>query len=217
MNQTAPISPFDPRSPQDVARLLHQQPLGWIVSGAGGEARATVLPLRPVLDAEGAIVRLQGHMARSNPQAAALRQAPSALILLLGTHGYVSPSWMADRTQAPTWNYASAQFLVETTLVEDAQGLKAHLRDLVGAMEAGRPNAWSVDDMGARYESLARRIVGFDARVVETRARFKLGQDERDDVFADILGGLEREGASDLLAWMRAFDSRPPSPLVGEG
>ena len=206
MTQTA--SPFDPRSPEDVARLLQHQPLGWIVSGAGETARATVLPLRPVLDAEGKIVRLQGHMSRNNPQAAALREDPSALILLLGPHGYISPSWMADRSQAPTWNYASAQFLVDVSLIDDAEGLQAHLRDLVGAMEADRPNAWSVEEMGARYESLSRRIVGFDARVLETRARFKLGQDERDDVFADILGGLEREGASALLAWMREFDGR---------
>ena len=201
------MSPFDPRTPQDVTRLLHAQTLGWIVSGT--DLRATVLPLRPVVDDDGQVVRLLGHMARSNPQAAALRADPSALILLLGPHGYVSPSWMEDRMQAPTWNYASVQFRVEARLIDDPAGLEAHLRDLVGAMEAGRPNAWSVDEMGARYASLSQRIVGFEARVVETRARFKLGQDERADVFADILAGLEREGAPDLLAWMKDFDARP--------
>lgn len=203
------MSPFEPRSPEDVARLVHAQPLGWIVTGAGAETRATALPLRPVLDGDGRVVRLQGHMARSNPQAEVLRADPRALILLLGPHGYVSPSWMEDRTQAPTWNYASAQFLVEATLIDDAAGLEAHLRDLVGAMEAGRPRAWSVDEMGERYASLSRRIIGFDARVVETRAKFKLGQDERADVFADIMAGLEGEDAPDLLAWMRDFDHRP--------
>jgi transcriptional regulator len=200
------MSPFDPRSSQDVTRLVHAQPLGWIVSGAGPDVRATVLPLRPVLGVDGEVVRLQGHMARSNPQAEALRADPRALILMLGPHGYVSPSWMEDRTQAPTWNYASAQFLVEATLVDDPAALEAHLRDLVGAMEDGRPRAWSVDEMGERYASLSRRIVAFDARVIETRGKFKLGQDERPDVFADILTGLEGEGAPDLLAWMRDFE-----------
>ena len=203
------MSPFDPRAPQDVTRLLQEQALGWIVSGSGQGLRATVLPLRPVLDGDGQVVRLLGHMARSNPQAEALRVDPAALILLLGPHGYVSPSWMEDRMQAPTWNYASVQFRVEAKLIEDPAGLEAHLRDLVGAMEAGRPNAWSVDEMGARYASLSQRIVAFEARVVETRARFKLGQDERADVFTDIVAGLEREGAPDLLAWMRDFDARP--------
>jgi transcriptional regulator len=203
------MSPFDPRSPEDVARLIHAQPLGWIVTGAGAEARATVLPLRPVLDDDGRVARLQGHIARSNPQAEALRADPRALVLMLGPHGYVSPSWMEDRTQAPTWNYASTQFRVEATLIDEPAGLEAHLRDLVGAMEAGRPRAWSVDEMGERYASLSRRIVAFDARVLETRGKFKLGQDERADVFADILTGLEGEGASDLLTWMRDFDDRP--------
>ena len=203
------MSPIDPRSPEDVARLVQAQPLGWIVSGAGPDVRATVLPLRPVFGDDGQLVRLQGHMARGNPQAEALRADPRALILMLGPHGYVSPSWMEDRTQAPTWNYASAQFLVEAALIDDPAGLEAHLRDLVGAMEAGRPRAWSVDETGERYASLARRIVGFDARVLETRAKFKLGQDERADVFADIVTGLAGEGATDLLAWMRDFDDRP--------
>jgi len=60
--------------------------------------------------------------------------------------------------------------------------------------------------MGPRYETLKRRIVPFVAKVVEQRARFKLGQDERDTVFADISAALERSGPEDLLAWMRELN-----------
>jgi transcriptional regulator len=42
--------------------------------------------------------------------------------------------------------------------------------------------------------------------VIEQRARFKLGQDERDAVFADITDGLARSGADELLAWMRELN-----------
>lgn len=60
--------------------------------------------------------------------------------------------------------------------------------------------------MGARYETLRRLIVPFEAKVVEQRARFKLGQDERDSIYADITAGLERTGADELLAWMRELN-----------
>jgi transcriptional regulator len=76
---------------------------------------------------------------------------------------------------------------------------------MVGTMEAGRPQAWQVDEMGPRLERLARGIIAFEAEVLAVEARFKLGQDERDDVFAEILSGLERSGDDALATWMRRF------------
>ena len=196
---------FKPRSDQDVLRLLREQPFGWLICGHGGSFRASAIPFRPRLGPAGRLVALWGHLARSNPQVELLRQDPRAQILILGANGYISPSWMADRTQAPTWNYASVQFLANVTLMEDAAGLERVLRDLVGAMEDGRPNAWSIEDMGPRYARLAQRIIAFEANILETRPKFKLGQDERRDVFADIMRGLEAGGADDLRAWMADF------------
>lgn len=195
---------YAPRSDADVLALVRDHPFAWVVSESGGFS-ATPLPLRPALDGEGRLVALIGHFARSNPQLARLRAAPRALMLFMGAHGYVSPSWMADRTQAPTWNYAAAAFACDLTFVEDAAGIEAMLRELVGGMEVGRANAWSVDEMGRRYAGLSRGVVGFRAEIRERKAIFKLGQDERDDVFADILAGLDAEGSGDLAALMRAF------------
>lgn len=197
---------FAPRSAEDVKRLVAAQPLAWIVSG-GGDAgfNATLLPLRP-MEEDGNLLGFMGHFARGNAHLAALRADPRALILFLGVNGYISPSWMADRTQAPTWNYASAQFAAEIEFFEDPAEIRAHLDDLVGAMEAGRERAWSIPEMGARYEMLASRIVGFRAHIKDTRARFKLGQDERPDVLADILNGLDAGGHRELAAWMRGFN-----------
>ncbi|MGH8186952.1 MAG: FMN-binding negative transcriptional regulator [Steroidobacteraceae bacterium] len=197
---------FSPRSDQDVAQLVLSQPLAWIVSGADRDFRATLLPLRPEMDADGRVTQLVGHFARSNDHHNLLQRNPRAAILTLGANGYVSPSWIHDKTWAPTWNYASAQFLVELTFFEDAAQIEAHLRDLVTAMEAGRPSAWNIDQMGPRYVSLSKGVIGFRARVLETRAKFKLGQDERDEVFRDIAAGLSSMGQVELLQWMRTFN-----------
>jgi transcriptional regulator len=98
------------------------------------------------------------------------------------------------------------QFLVTVAFDESPARLRAHLDDLVNAMEHGRPGAWSVAEMGERYERIRDRIIPFEAKVIEQRARFKLGQDERDAVFADITDGLARSGADELLAWMRQLN-----------
>jgi transcriptional regulator len=197
---------FAARSDRDVARLVLGQPLSWVVSGGGPDFRATLLPLRPELDADGALVRLVGHFARSNDHARLLQQNPHARILTLGAHGYISPSWIHDKTWGPTWNYASAQFTVDLDFFEAPTEIEAHLRDLVDAMESGRPGAWDIDQMGPRYHSLSRGVIGFRAHVREIRAKFKLGQDERDAVFSDITTALGRTDQGELLQWMNDFN-----------
>lgn len=196
---------FAPADDEQVLRLVLARPLAWVVSLNGGNFRATPLPLRPRV-AGGRIVAIEGHMARSNLHCAALQRDGRALILFSGPQGYISPSWVSDRTWAPTWNYVVVQFLVTIAFDDEPARLDAHLADLVGAMERGRPRAWQPSEMGARYETLKRRIVPFVAKVVEQRARFKLGQDERDTVFADISAALERSGPEALLAWMRELN-----------
>jgi predicted FMN-binding regulatory protein PaiB len=203
------VDRFAPRSDADLLRLMQQQPLAWVVSGSVAEDtfRSSLLPILAETDAEGRVVRLEGHFARSNDQYKLLMQEPKAVMLVLGTNGYISPSWMQDKAQAPTWNYASAQFFVDVEFFEQPEAIEAHLRELVDTMEKQTPRstdtpAWKVDDMGARYGSLAQRVIGFRAKVRNVRAKFKLGQDERNDVFADIMIALNQAGRSELHSWM---------------
>ncbi len=202
---------FTPRSEKDVARLIERHPLAWIVSRDGDDSRATLLPLQAVADAAGRIERLVGHFARSNAHVDSLRGEPRAIILFLGPHGYISPSWIHDRTWAPTWNYASVQFVADVEFRDDAAILDRHLRDLVAAMERGRPGAWNPDEMGERYRKLSAHVVAFVAHVRAERPRFKLGQDERDAVYKDITVGLRQSGAQDLLRWMADFNPQRES------
>lgn len=194
---------FDPVDESEIARLVTGYPFAWVVTAADGDFAATLLPIRPVQDAGGRIVELHGHFARRNPQVALARRHPRALMLFLGPHDYLSSSWLTDRTRAPTWNYASAQFVVDLAFIDEGAPTEALLRDLVGAMEDGRPREWSIDDMGARYGRIVGGIVGFHARVRETRAKFKLGQDERPAEYAEMLAALDAAGGGELAAWMR--------------
>ena len=197
---------FAPKSDEQVLRLVLEHPLAWVVSIDEGAFRATPLPLRPRVGGDGRIEALEGHFPRAHAQRAALQRDARALLLFTGPQGYISPSWVSDRTWAPTWNYAVAQFLVTIAFDESPARLDAHLNDLVGAMEAGRPQAWQARELGARYDTLARRIIPFEAKVLEQRVRFKLGQDERDAIFSDITEALGRSGQDGLLAWMRELN-----------
>lgn len=195
---------YAPKSDADITRLVQQSPFAWIVSAAGESFSATPLPLRPRFDSEGRLLAFVGHFARNNPQVERLRQMPRAGLLFMGPHAYISPSWMKDRTQAATWNYASVTFDCALTLIDDAVGIEALLRDLINEMERERPNAWSLDDMGDRAARLSRGVVGFRADILEVQAAFKLGQDERDVEYAEIIEGLSAAGEEELVEAMQS-------------
>ncbi len=197
---------FAPKSGEQVLRLVLGNPLAWVVSLDADAFRATPLPLRPRVGADGRVVALEGHIGRSNPHFAALQRDGNAILLFTGPQGYISPSWVSNRTWGPTWNYAVVQFLVAIEFDETPARLDAHLHDLAGAMERGRANAWHPSEMGARYETLKRMIVPFEAKVRQQRARFKLGQDERDSVFGEITEALGRSGQDGLRAWMQELN-----------
>ena len=197
-------------SAADLLRFVDENPLAWVVSLSGSEFASTLLPLRPVVDAAGQITELRGHFARTNAHVETIRGQGRAVALFLGPHGYVSPSWMSDRTQAPTWVYTSAQFDLDISLLEEDVARDDTLRDLVHAMEQTRPAAWSLEEMGSRYRRLASGVVAFRARVIAQRSKFKLGQDERDDVFRDITSALDASGARELLEWMQRCNHRMP-------
>lgn len=210
----AVTSIFCAQSPADLIDLVRAQPLAWIVSGAAAQLDASVLPVQLVCDEEGRPERLLGHFGRGNPQLRALAQAPQATVLLLGPHGYISPSWFRDRTQAPTWNYAWAVFDVEIELRDTPADAEALLDGLVAQMEAQRPVAWRIADMGERYARLSAGVVGFHAQIKSVRSKFKLGQDERGDVFADIVQGLDLLGQVALAEWMRRFAQQRASAVA---
>jgi transcriptional regulator len=187
---------FEPRQASDIADLVKAFPLCWVFSGDGENRHATALPLLAEIDDEGRVRSLFGHIARSNPQQAALEADPRASILCMGPQGYVSPGLVSSNlTWGPTWNYAVVRF--ETEVQFDAEQNDAALWDLAEALEG---STWTPDRMGDRYDKLKPRIVAFHARVLETHARFKLGQDENDTVFNEIVDGHPNRLLAD---WMR--------------
>ncbi|KRA79660.1 hypothetical protein ASD78_18955 [Lysobacter sp. Root667] len=197
---THPI--FKPDSPADVDRMIAAHPFALVISSADGAPLATPLPLLLERDANGGM-SLLGHMPRAHPHTDLLRRQPRALAVFQGAHGYISPSWLTDRTQAPTWNYETVQLDIDVEFDDSAEAIRTALTRLVDHMERGRPNAWSVADMGARYDKLAPAVVAFRARVVDAYAKFKLGQNERPDDRSEILAGLECTGQQALVDAMR--------------
>lgn len=167
---------FPSGTPADLARLVADYPLAWLVNHGDAGFFATPLPLVAELDDSGEVTALIGHCSRRNAQVAALQADPRAQVLVMGPQGYVSPALVSKPHWAPTWNFAVAAFAV--TVAFDEDGTMPAVRRLTSHVEADQPRPWQIEEAGARLPHLMARIIGFRATVTATDARFKLGQEE---------------------------------------
>jgi transcriptional regulator len=188
-------------SNEQLMQLIHDFPLASLVSQGDHGLICTPLPLLAFHDDKRALCLL-GHFARSNPHIKQLQRNPQALVIFTGPHGYISPSWFTDRTQAPTWNYMTAHLEVEVEFDNSSSAAINAVDALTEHMEVGRPKAWSKGDMGERYLNLVPHVVAFRANVIDVRTKFKLGQNERLDVLKESIAGLSQPESQVLRSWM---------------
>lgn len=182
-----------------LAGLIAGHPLAWIVPRAAPQA-ASPMPMIAELNEQGAPRSLLGHLPRHHPLVGHLRDDPRAVFLFQGPHGYISPEALSDKDWAPTWNFAVAS--VEADVAFDEALTDTALRRLVEHMERGRRAPWQVEAMGERYAMLAEKVIGFRATITASHARYKLGQDENQPAFDEIIAA---QGDSELGRWMRAW------------
>lgn len=149
---------------------------------------------------------VQFHLARGNALTRHLDGA-TALVVLNGPHGYVSPRWYPDggKDQVPTWNYVALELEGRVRRMDEdgLLGLITQLSDQYEARVAeGKP--WTMDKLDtARRRGLLAAIVGFELEIAGWRETFKLGQNKTSEDRAALADGMEREGAVGIARLMR--------------
>lgn len=180
--------------PDELARLLHAQPFGALVSHGPDGLTADHLPFEfdPAAGPHGT---LWAHVARANP----LWQRGSGaqvLVIFSGAQGYVSPSWYPSKAQTqrqvPTWNYEVVHAHGTLHAHDDPQQVRAIVTRLTARHEAGEPQPWRLTDSPPEYiERMLREIVGIEIRLSALVGKAKLGQNK---------DARDRLGAADRLA-----------------
>lgn len=147
---------------------------------------------------------VQFHLARGNALAKHL-DGMTALALINGPDGYVSPRWYANQAQVPTWNYVALELEGRVRRM-DQDGLHALLENLSAINEAritdGKP--WTMDKMPPDdLRKMMAAIVGFEMEVQAWRPTFKLSQNKPADERARVAAGLEAQGSPAIAELMR--------------
>lgn len=156
-------------NPSDVFALIEKYSFATLVSPS---LQSSHLPLMLSSDKQ----YLIGHFARSNPHWRELVEDPTKqhLVIFNGPHGYISPTWYANKPAVPTWNYAVVHIKGCAEILnadETAQAL-----DLL--MAKYEPTLLDTRDVVTPeyQEKLAQGIVGFKISIDVIDAKAKLGQ-----------------------------------------
>ncbi len=167
---------------------------------------ATHLPL--VLDpARGPNGTLIGHVARANPQAAAL-DGRLALAVFQGPHTYISPMWYGTpKTSVPTWNYVAVHAYGVPRPVADPAAVRALLARMVRDFEPEGAAGWRMEDADPGFiERMARGVSAFEMPIDRLEGKAKLSQNRPTADRPRIIAALGQSGdplavaVADLMA-----------------
>jgi transcriptional regulator len=148
---------------------------------------------------------VQFHLARGNALTKYI-DGMTALAVINGPDGYISPRWYADPEQVPTWNYVSLELEGRVRRM-DSEGLLSQLEGITARQEARVDEgvAWTMDKLPeAKLNVLLAAIVGFEMEVLAWRPTFKLSQNKPEER-ERVADALEKQGSVALAHLMRTL------------
>ena len=116
---------------------------------------------------------LYSHCARANKHWKEL-DGSDVLIIFMGPHSYISPTWYAQSPGVPTWNYSAVHAYGKVSLLNDNQTLEA-VEEVVNKYESDLLVKRDIITDEFR-DKLLSGIVGFKIDISDIKCKLKLGQ-----------------------------------------
>jgi transcriptional regulator len=199
-------SSFKNTNLDEVKSFIGNNSFGILISQGESKTLATHIPFELYKNEIGEDV-LYGHISRGNQQWKNFETQKEVLVIFQGQHSYISSSWY-DHENVPTWNYVAVHVYGTIKIVEGA-GLLDMLTRLVNKYEQKSENPVSVDKMSSRFLSAELKgIVGFEIKIKEIEAAYKLSQNRDDKNYTTIINELEKKGDPDSIAIAKEMKER---------
>jgi transcriptional regulator len=172
---------------EEVKEFIKQNSFGILINVMENKPWGTHIPLELEQDEHGYDV-LVGHIAKANPQWKYFKDESEVLCIFNGPHAYVSSSWYKEE-EVPTWNYVAVH-VYGTLRVLTQEETMASMYRLVNKYEKNSKNPISLDDMSPQTLRQVKGVVGFEIRISDIQATYKLSQTRAAD-HATIISELK--------------------------
>ena len=176
----------------EIKDFVKNNSFGILVNQVDGKPWATHIPLELDADSDGNDM-LVGHITKANPQWQYFEENTQVLCIFNGPHTYVSSSWYIEE-EVPTWNYIAVH-VYGTLKIQTEAALLESLHKLVDKYEAGSKEPVSSRDMSSKTMRQIKGVVGFEIKIEDIQATYKLSQGREHD-HPKIISELEERDAS---------------------
>jgi transcriptional regulator len=180
----------------EIKDFLINNSFGILVNQVDGKPWATHIPLELDVDSAGNDV-LVGHIAKANPQWKSCSE--QVLCIFNGPHSYISSSWYKEE-EVPTWNYIAVHIYGSLNILTE-EAVLTSLHKLVDKYEKDSKEPISLHDMSPKTMRQIKGIVGFQIKIEDIQATYKLSQGREHD-HQKIISELEQreDSASSAIA-----------------
>jgi transcriptional regulator len=163
-----------------------------------------------VLEQNGTMGQLRGHISRANTQWRDYTPEVEALAIFFGPQHYITPNWYLEKQETgkvvPTWNYVVVHAYGYLKFIEDGKWLMTHLSSLTNIHEADSPVPWKIRDAPADYiAALTKGIVGLEMTIERLEGKWKVSQNRSEQ---------DRNGVAKGLAELNTAESLEMKALV---
>jgi transcriptional regulator len=191
-------------------KLMAEQPFASLVTMGTSGLFASHIPM--VLEQNGALGLLKGHLSRANTQWRDYTPSVEALAIFSGPQHYITPTWYPEKQETgkvvPTWNYVVVHAYGHLKVIEDSEWLMAHLANLTSIHEAESPVPWKISDAPADYiASQIKGIVGLEIEIERLEGKWKVSQNRSEPDRVGVARGLNELNTAESLE-MKALVER---------
>lgn len=192
-------------------RLIEDQPFASLITMGATGLFASHIPM--VLEQNGAMGRLKGHISQANTQWRDYTPSVEALAIFSGPQHYITPSWYPEKQETgkvvPTWNYVVVHAYGHLRVIEDGEWLMAHLEKLTNTHEAGFSIPWKIGDAPADYiAALAKGIVGLEMDIQRIEGKWKVSQNRSERDRIGVAEGLADLNTAESMAMKALVEKR---------
>jgi transcriptional regulator len=166
-----------------------------------------------VLEQNGAMGQLRGHISRANAQWRDFTPSVEALAIFSGPQHYITPNWYPEKQETgkvvPTWNYVVVHAYGHMKVIEDGEWLMTHLQKLTSIHEAESPVPWKINDAPADYiASQIKGIVGLEMDIERLEGKWKVSQNRSAEDRTGVVRGLSELDTTESRAMKVLVEER---------
>ena len=181
---------YEEKDREKVFQFIREYSFGILISVKDGLPMGTHIPLLLGKNTAGEDT-LTGHISIGNEQKYALTDGARVLAIFSGPHAYVSPRWYTQMN-VPTWDYISVH-VYGTVRIMEGKELRTALGHLVDNYERDLPRPVTMGEMSEKMlHDNIRGILGFEIRVDEIQAAYKLSQNRDEKSYHSVIDHLDQ-------------------------